>query len=276
MRRPYKRNTYIQLPHPACLHISAAAPPPRQPHPSVVHHLPPPTSIVGYTGNTTGSDNNFVTIPFNAVGYNTSDIQQIKISDGGAGWIGYGSENFSVWEGAPTVAEGSEFAYWDPMFDPTGTETDYYWGDTTGAKASFSIAPGQAVVVNCASDLSFTTAGEVPSEAVSFTSIGENNFTGNPFPAAIDIQAITISDGGAGTIGYGSENFSIWEGTPVVAEGSEFAYWDPMFDPSGEATSYYWGDTSGTKVTYSIPGGQGAVINCASDLTITINPPYSL
>ena len=98
---------------------------------------------VGYTGNTTGQDNNFVTIPFNAVGYNTSDIQQIKISDGGAAGIGYGTETFSVWEGVPTVAEGSEFFYWDPMYDPTAEATDYYWGDSAGATASFSIAPGQ-------------------------------------------------------------------------------------------------------------------------------------
>ena len=122
------------------------------------------SSVVGYTVNTTGADNNFVTIPFNAVGFNTSDIQQIKISDGGAGTIGWGSEIFSIWEGVPTVAEGSEYSLWDASLDPAGEETNYYWGDSSCAKVAFSIAPGQAIVVNCAADLEFNTSGEVPVE----------------------------------------------------------------------------------------------------------------
>ncbi len=236
----------------------------------------PFTNAVGYSGNTTGSDNNFVTIPFNAVGFNTGDIQQIKLSDGGAGGIGWLGETFSIWEGAPTVAEGSDFFYCDPSMDMSGEATDYYWGDAAGTKAAFSIAPGQGVVVNCAADLSSTVSGQVPTEQVSFTTIVDNNFTGNPFPSAIDIQAIKISDGGAGGIGWLGETFSIWEGAPTVAEGSDFFYCDPSMDMSGEATDYYWGDAAGNKATYSIPAGQGVVINCAADLTVTIDPPYSL
>ena len=106
--------------------------------------------------NTTGADNNFVTIPFNAVGFNTSDIQQIKISDGGAGTIGWGTENFSIWEGAPTVVEGSGYFYLDPSMDMTGTATDYYWGEGDGTKATYSIAPNKGVVVNCAAGLTIS------------------------------------------------------------------------------------------------------------------------
>ena len=233
-------------------------------------------NTVGYNTATSGSDNNFITVPFNAVGYNTADIQQIGISDGGAGTIGWGTEMFSVWEGVPTVADGSEFFYYDPSMDLSGEATTYYWGNASGEKAAFSIAPGQAVVVNCAADLSFSTAGDVPMTTVSFTTIADNNFTGNPFPQAIDIQAISISDGGAGTIGWGTEMFSVWEGVPTVAANSEFFYYDPSMDLSGEATTYYWGNASGEKATYSIPAGQGVVINCAADLTIAIEPPYSL
>lgn len=232
--------------------------------------------IVGYTGSTTGADNNFVTIPFNAIGFNTSDIQQIKLDDGGAGTIGWGTENFSIWEGAPTVVDGAGFFYLDPSMDPSGIATTYYWGDDSSAKATFSIAPGQGVVVNCAANLSINTSGEVPAEQVIFTTVAENNFTGNPFPQAIDIQAIKISDGGAGTIGWGTENFSIWEGAPTVVDGSGFFYLDPSMDPTGTATTYYWGDDSSSKVTYSINPNQGVVINCAADLTVTIDPPYSL
>ena len=198
------------------------------------------------------------------------------MSDGGAGSIGWGTENFSVWQGVPTVVEGTEFQYCDPANDPAGEATDYYWGDTNGELADFYIAAGQGVVIECGEDLEVVTSGEVPSEPISFTSVDQNNFTGNPFPTAMDIQNIKISDGGAGSIGWGTENFSIWEGVPSVKVGSEFQYCDPANDPSGEATDYYWGDTDGNKVTYSIPAGQGVVIECASGLTVTLTPPYSL
>ena len=126
--------------------------------------IPPPSFLsnstiatnVGYTGNTTGQDNNFRVVPFNAVGYNTSDIQQIKISDGGAGSIGWGTETFSIWEGVPTVAEGSEFLYNDPSMDLTGESTSYFWSDYEGNKATYSIPAGQGVVINCAEGLTVT------------------------------------------------------------------------------------------------------------------------
>ena len=105
-------------------------------------------SVVGYNSGNSISENNFVTIPFALVGFNTSDIQQIKISDGGVGGIGYGTENFTVWEGIPTVADGSEFFYWDPSMDLTGEATDYYWGDASFSKATYPIAAGAGFVLN--------------------------------------------------------------------------------------------------------------------------------
>ncbi len=231
---------------------------------------------MGYTGDTTGDQNNFVTVPFNAVGYNTSDIQQIKLSDGGAGTIGWGTENFSIWYGAPTIVEGVGYFYLDPSMSATGEETDYFWGALDGTKAAFSIAPGQGVVINCASDLSFSTAGEVPEETVSFTTVDQNNFTGNPFPQSIDIQSIKISDGGAGTIGWGTENFSVWEGAPTIVEGVGYFYLDPSMSATGEETDYFWGTLDGVKAEYEIAPNQGVVINCAEGLTISIQPPYSL
>ena len=174
------------------------------------------------------------------------------------------------------VADGSEFFYYDASADMTGEATDYYWGDADGNKATYSVAPGQAVAINCLGGLNIATSGQVPTEDVTFTSIADNNFTGNPYPTAIDIQSISISDGGAGGIGWGGETFAVWEGLPVVAGGSEFFYYDPTADITGEATDYYWGDANGSKVTYSIMAGQGVVINCLGGLTITIKAPYSL
>jgi hypothetical protein len=111
-------------------------------------------NVVGYNGATSGSENNFITIPFSDIGYNTADIQAIKISDNGS--VGFGTEMFSVWEGVPTVAAGSEFVYFSPIMDPTGTATDFYWGDASGNKVNYSIAPGKGFVINCAADLTVT------------------------------------------------------------------------------------------------------------------------
>ena len=113
-------------------------------------------NTVGFNTATSGADNNFITVPFNAVGYNTADIQQIGLSDGGAGTIGWGTENFSIWEGVPTVVEGSGFFYYDKSMDPAGEATGYYWGDDSCAKATYSIPAGQGVVINCAADLTIS------------------------------------------------------------------------------------------------------------------------
>ena len=234
------------------------------------------SNIVGYTSAESGSQNNFVVVPFNSVGCNTADIQSIKISDGGAGTIGWGTETFDIWEGGPAVVEGTSFFYLDPMMDPNMGATDYYWGVDSSVPATFSVPAGQGVVLGLSEGLTITYAGEVASQKIEFTSIAGNNFSGNGFSSPIDIQSIKISDGGAGTIGWGTETFDIWEGVPAVVEGSSFFYLDPMMDPNMEATDYYWGDDSSAPATFSIPAGQGFVLGLAADLDVSIEAPYSL
>ena len=113
-------------------------------------------NVVGYTTAESGNQNNFVAVPFNSVGCNTADIQMIKISDGGAGTIGWGTETFDVWEGAPTVVDGSSFFYWDASIDPTATATGCYWGDADGNAATFEVKPGQGVVLGLTDGLTVT------------------------------------------------------------------------------------------------------------------------
>ena len=111
-------------------------------------------NVVGYDNNTTsGANFNFLAIPFNAVGFNTADIQQIVIDDDGAESIGWGTEFFSVWAGLPEVVDGSEFVYQDPSNDPEEKATTYYWGNELCEKVSFPIAPGQGVVIDMAEGL---------------------------------------------------------------------------------------------------------------------------
>ena len=234
-------------------------------------------NIVGYASAPESVEQfNFLSIGFNSIGYNTCDIQQIKISDGGAGSIGWGTENFALWAGAPDVVAGSGAIYYDPSIDPNAKETDYYWGDAEGNRVSFSIEPGQGVVIDMPEGLSVQMAGQVSASNAEMTSVEQFNFLANPFAAPIDIQNIKISDGGASSIGWGTENFALWAGAPDVVAGSGAIYYDPSIDPNGKETDYYWGDAEGNKLTYSIPVGQAFVIDMPADLTVTITPPYSL
>ena len=235
-------------------------------------------NIVGVVSTNSISDNNFRLVAFfTPGGYNTATVGQITISDGGLGGVGWGSEIFSIWQGIPTVAEGSELTYLDPSMDLSGEATGYYWADGNFADASaYVIQAGQAVALNLAEGLSVNVAGQVPvTNSISFTSIADNNFTGNPFPEAITVGDITISDGGLGGVGWGSEIFSIWEGIPTVAEGSELTYLDPSMDLSGTATDYYWADgTFADASDYPIEPGQGVVLNLTEGLEVAIASPY--
>ena len=230
-------------------------------------------NIVGYTTATSVADNNFKTVSFNAVGMNTADIQSIRLSDGGAGGIGWGAETFAIWEGLPTVVDGSSFIYSDASMSMEGA-TDYFWDNGDGTAAKFSIAEGQAVVLSCSGDLIITTAGQVPTENVTFTTVDGNNFTGNPFPAPISIQDIKLSDGGNGGIGWGAETFAVWEGLPTVVDGTSFIYSDSSMSMEG-ATDYFWDNGDGTAATFTIPANQGVVVACGAGLEVTIQSPIA-
>ena len=119
-------------------------------------------NVVGYAAAPDSVEQcNFLSIGFNSIGYNTCDIQQIKISDGGAGSIGWGTETFALWAGAPDVVAGSGAVYYDPSMDPNGKETDYYWADGEGNRVAFSILPAQGVVIDMPEGLSVQMAGQV-------------------------------------------------------------------------------------------------------------------
>jgi len=224
-------------------------------------------NVVGYDKSLTGgAANTFASGPFLAVGYNTVDIQSIQIP--GAEWDGV---TFSVWEGIPSVREGTEFAYYDASNDPNQEATQAYWGNDNAEPISYAIEPGQGVVLNGAEGYDIQFSGQVPSEDVSLTGGVANTFCGNPFPAAIDIQSIQIP--GAEWDGV---TFSIWEGIPTVKQGSEFAYYDASNDPNGEAKTAYWGDDNAEPVVYTIDPGQGFVLNGADGYEINIAAPYSL
>ena len=229
------------------------------------------SNIVGYAnGSINASGNNFVTAPFFGVGYNTTDIQDIKLVGSG----GWGSETFQIWEGLPSVVDGTFF-----MWVGTEWNEDYSvaikgeWQKDDTSTAVFSIPGGQAVTINSEPGIGIENAGQVPVEKVEFTLAEGNNFTGNPFPATLDIQNIKI----VGSGGWGTETFQIWEGLPSVVDGTFFMWvgteWNEDYSV---AIKGEWQKDDTSTAVFSLDPYQGCVINGSAGLKVEITPSYDL
>lgn len=157
---------------------------------------------------------------------------------------------------------------WDENMVATKGE----WQDYFGQPAVFSIPGGQSVTISATSGIGVQAAGQVPEDAVEFTMADGNNFTGNPFPAELDIQNIKLIGSG----GWGTELFSVWEGLPIVVEGSEFIWVGLEWDENMVATKGEWQDYFGQSADFKLKPFQGCVINGTAGLKIEITPPYSL
>ena len=228
--------------------------------------------VVGYNNTAARADLNWYAPQFLTVGANTIDIQSIKLDDGGAMAVGWGDVMQVV--GPKGNAEAAYF-YWDPSIDITGTATTYYWGDDAGTAVAVSFDSGDGIAFDNMNGLEFSiqNAGQVPSEKVFVSSRAGLIWSGNPFPAPINLSAITLNDGGAMSIGWGDVMQIV--GPKGNAEAAYF-YWDPSIDITGTATTYYWGDDAGTAVNATLQPGAGFAIDNMNGLEfdIEIACPY--
>ena len=91
----------------------------------------------------------------------------------------------------------------------------------------------------------------------------------------ISIKDLTISDGGQGMVGWGTEILQTLDDGGAVAD--EYYYYDPSMDVTGTQTGYYWADAAGTAVSATLAPGAGRLLyTAAADLVITFVKPYSL
>jgi hypothetical protein len=206
-------------------------------------------NIVGVDNSNTASDGyNFVTAPFGTVGQNLIDINGIQVP--GAEWLG----GICLWDGNPTVVSGTEF-----IFVSDGEKS--FWSEDMVTPASFSIDPGQGVILENVADCPIQYSGEVPSDDVTFTLGTGYAFVGNPFPEEIDIQDVQVP--GAEWIG----GFCLWDGNPTVVSGTEFMYID-------DGVNSFWSEDMATPVEFPIQAGQAFILENCDGLTVTINKPY--
>ena len=230
------------------------------------------SNVVGYYNTAARENFNWYAPMFLTAGANTTDINAIQLDDGGAMSVGWGDVMQIV---GPLGNAETAYAYWDPMMDPNAEATTYYWGDEgcNPVEVSFDAGAGIAIDNPNANEYKIRTAGEVPTAKVSFAARENFNWSGNPFAAPININAVQLNDNGAGMVGWGDVMQIVG---PLGNAETAYAYWDPMMDPNAEATTYYWGDEACTPVNVELDPGAGFAIDNPNgfEYNIEIACPY--
>ena len=225
-------------------------------------------------GKDSAADLNWYTPQFLSVGQTTTDINAIKLDDGGSGMVGWGDVLQIAGPLGPAIAV---YMYWDPSMDPEQKATEFYWGDdgSNPVDVSFDKADGFAFDNPNGTEFKIVDSGEVISEKIQFSAEANLNWFGNPFATAININAISLDDGGTGMVGWGDV---LQVAGPLGPATAVYMYWDPSMDPEQKATDFYWGDDGSNPVDVTFqPGDAFAIDNpngTAFDIIIT--PPYSL
>ena len=110
-------------------------------------------NIVGYTSKTAGANLNWYAPQFFTVGANTTDINGIKLDDGGTGVVGWGDSMQIV---GPLGNPSAAYSYWDASMDPNGEATGCYWGDDECNAVSVTLQPGDGFAIDNGAELEFT------------------------------------------------------------------------------------------------------------------------
>ena len=234
----------------------------------------PPSSIVGYFGKNAAENLNWYTPQFTSIGKTTTDINAIQLDDGGAGMVGWGDVmQIADQFGSPAAV----YMYYDKSMNPAGEAAGNFWGDDqmNPVDVSFDKAAGFAFDNANAIEFKIVDAGEVISEKVQFSAQSNLNWFGNPFPVAININAIQLDDGEAGMIGWGDV---LQVADPFGSPAAVYMYYDKSMNPAGEAAGNFWGDDQMNPVNVMFQPGEAFAIDNANEMAfdIIINCPCSL
>ena len=231
-------------------------------------------NLVGYFGKNAAENLNWYTPQFTSIGKTTTDINAIQLDDGGTGMVGWGD----VMQIAdPFGSPAAVYMYYDKSMNPAGEAAGNFWGDDqmNPVDVSFDKAAGFAFDNANAIEFKIVDAGEVISEKVQFSAQSNLNWFGNPFPVAININAIQLDDGEAGMIGWGDV---LQVADPFGSPAAVYMYYDKSMNPAGEAAGNFWGDDQMNPVNVMFQPGEAFAIDNANEMAfdIIINCPYSL
>ena len=215
-------------------------------------------NTVGYVDNDGGvSGYNWACGPFGNVGGNGFGIQNIVLDDGGEGLI---------FANALQVLD--EDAYTDEMYfyNEVGDGV-YEWQDENDLTADRVFGSAEGFLIEGLEDITLRFVGEVPSQVISFTGTTTGyTWMGNPYPAAIDIQDVSLDDDGEGLI---------FSNALQVLDPD--AYTDEMYfyNEVGDGV-FEWQDENDTRAVRSFAAGEGFLIEGIEDIECSIAKPYNL
>ena len=232
-------------------------------------------NTVGYHAMATAVENyNYAAAQFFSVGYTTTDINTITLDDGSAGTVGWGD---SMVISGPLGNPAANYLYYDATLNPAGEEAGSFWGDEMmePVTVSFDAAEGFAIDNSNGLEFSIVNSGEVPVNEATLAASENYTYTGNPFPASIDINDITLDDGGAGAVGWGDSMVIVG---PLGNPAANYLYYDATLNSAGEEAGPFWGDEMMEPVNVTFLPGQAFAIDNSNGLEfdIRIACPYTL
>ena len=232
-------------------------------------------NVVGFTSVATAvQDYNYAAAAFFSVGNTSTDINTITLDDDGAGTVGWGD---SMVISGPLGNAIAAYFYYDKSLNPSGAAAGPFWGDGTmePVVVSFDAAEGFAVDNPNGYEFSIVNCGEVPVTNAALTASENYTSTGNPFPATISINAITLDDDGAGTVGWGDSMVIVG---PLGNAEDAYFYYDKSLNPAGAAAGPFWGDGTMEPVSVTFQAGKPFAIDNPNGYAfdIKIACPYTL
>jgi hypothetical protein len=110
------------------------------------------SSVVGYNNTAARGNLNWYAPCFRSIGFNTTDINDIQLNDGGAGMVGWGDSMQIV---GPLGNASEMYFYYDKSVNPNGESAGNFWGDDMGMPVDVQLAPGAGFAIDNMNGLTF-------------------------------------------------------------------------------------------------------------------------
>lgn len=215
--------------------------------------------VVGYQNYNLVQGYNLYAPTFEGVAAKNFDLQDVKIQ-GSDGW---GTEAIFILDENGLITDQS-YSWQCP--DMTGEE-DFCWvDDSTGAKATTLLVPGQGMYIYADTEgLCMVSSGSVNLGQYSKSLVMGYNITGNFSPVDIDLQDAKI----VGSDGWGTEAIFVLDENGIITDQS-YSWQCP--DMTGEEEFCWVDDMTGVKAEdASLKAGEGLYLYADTEgLSLTL------